>query len=356
MREYKIILLIVALAFCMTYIISSDAEGSDIPTQQTKEQDKPFSIFTAPSIKLLSEYYTNSSDFTRKSAGSEFGFSAAAGLHFDAGYVFSDFSENGFENILRHSLFIQGEKQVSESTGVLVRLSENYYDNDNANLNGSLFIRYRPSTNVFTEFSFRHFDIIDTVLPFNNVIYSYVVTIGSLVRDIKSDDYKFYLLYTPVPRVSFAGEFIYGDYSDSNKKRSLMFEAGYQLLDIPYLRAAYNYFYLDIKDPAPLARSGDTVESAYWDPVNFETHTLRLEFLRDYNKHLSLGAEAALSYSPKSGGLSKSAFLTASYRFMEQVSLRFDARWFDQKEGVDRLGKTDRFWATNYNIALQYRF
>ena len=153
---------------------------------------------------------------------------------------------------------------------------------------------------MFTELSFRHFDIIDTVLPFNNIIYSYVVTIGSLDRDIKSDDYKFYLLYAPVPKVSFAGEFIYGDYSDSNRKHSLMFEAGYQVLDSPYLRTAYNYFYLDIKDPAPLTGSGDHVESAYWDPVNFETHTLRLEYRQDYSEHLSFGAEGALSYSPKS--------------------------------------------------------
>jgi hypothetical protein len=340
----------------MTAEISPAAEGSDISAPQIQEQNDSFPFFTAPSMRLLSEYFTNSSDFTRKSAGVEFGVSPGTDLYLEAGYVLSEFSQDGFDDILRHSLFIKGEKRISESTSVLARLSENYYDNDNSNLNGGASIRYQPSANVFTELSFRHFDIIDTVLPFNNIIYSYVVTIGPVDLDIKSDDYKFYLLYAPVPKVSFAGEIIYGDYSDSNEKKSFMFEAGYQVLDAPYIRTAYNYFYLDINDPSPLTRSGDHVESAYWDPVNFETHTLRLEYRQDYREHLSFGAEGALSYSPKSDGLSKAAFLSTSYKFTEQSSLRFDVRWFDQNEGIDRQGETDRYWAINYTLAFQHRF
>jgi len=312
--------------------------------------------FAAPSIKVQSDYYTNSSEFTRKSIGAGFGSSPSADLHFETGYALSGFSQDGFEDISRHSLFIQGQKQATEDISMSARLSGNFYDNGNENLNGGLFIGYRPSTNFFTEFSFRHFDIIDTVLPFNNVIYSHVVTIGSVNRDIRSDDYKVYLLYDPDSKVSLAGEIVYGDYSDGNTKRSLMLETGYQLLDIPSLRTVYNYFYLDFDDPAPLARSGDTVESAYWDPINFETHTLRLEFRRDYNEHLSLGAEAALSYAPKSRGFSKAAFLSATYRFTEQLSLLFDIRWFGQNRGIDRSGETDRYWATNYNIAFQFGF
>lgn len=344
MQKYKIILILIALLLCKADKTLAETASSGV------------SIFSAPSIKLLSEYYANSSDFIRKNAGAEFGFSAPAELHFEAGYVFSDFSQDGFDDIQRHSLFIQGGKQILENLSLSGRLSENFYDNDNENLNGGVFIRYQPLTNVFTEFSFRHFDIIDTVMPFNNAIYSYVVTIGSLERDIQSDDYKAYLLYNPTSKISLAGEFIYGDYSDGNEKQSLMLEAGYQLFDTPYLRTAYNYFYLDIKDPAPLARSRDSVESAYWDPINFETHTLRLEFRTDYNKQLSFGAEGAVSYSPKSGGISKAVFLYAAYKFMERLSLRLDARWFDQDKGIDRLGETDRYWATNYNMTLQYRF
>lgn len=355
MRQYKIILLLIAL-LCVTAKDQYAAEIGDLPAL-TQKHNKTFSFFNAPSMKFQSEYFTNSSDFMLTSAGAEFGVSPMKDLHLDAGYVFSDFSQDGFDDILRHSIFIQGEKGISESAGISARLSGNLYDNDNSNLNGGLSLRYQPASNIFTELSYRHFDLIDTVMPFNNYIYSYVVTIGSLDLNIKSDDYKFFLLYYPVQKVSFAGECIYGEYSDSNGKLSLMFEAGYQLLDSPYLRAAYNYFYLDIKDhPAPLTTGGDHVESAYWDPINFETHTLRLEYRQDYREHLSFGAEGALSYSPKSSGLSKAAFIYASYKFTQQSSLRFDVRWFDQNKGIDRQGETDRYWAANYTVALQHRF
>ncbi|MBI5666132.1 MAG: hypothetical protein HZC49_13745 [Nitrospirae bacterium] len=340
----------------MTVDFSTAVEGGDISALQTQKQNSAYSVFKDPSMKLLSEYYTNSSDFTRKSAGAEFGGSPATGLHLESGYIFSEFSQDGFDDILRHRLFIQGEKRSSESTGILASLSGNFYDNDNTNLNGGASIRYFPSEKVSAELSYRHFDIIDTVLPFNNIIYSHVVTIGPVDLNIRSDDYKLYLLYAPVPKVSFAGEVVHGDYSDGNRKNSYMFDAGYQALDNPYLRAAYNYFYLDIKDPAPLTNSGDHVESAYWDPEDFETHTLRLEYRQDYRKHLSVGAEGALSYSPKSDGLSKTAFLFLSYKFTEQSSLRFDVRWFDQNKGIDRQGTTDRYWAANYTVAFQHRF
>jgi len=355
MQQKKIILLLIAL-LCMTADILSAAEDIGVSSQQTQDKNKALSFFSAPTINLLSEYYTNSSDFERMSAGTQFGVYPAKDLYLEAGYILSEFSQDGFDDVVRQKLFIQGEKRLSESTSILAGLSENYYDNDNENLNGGVFIRYQPSSKVFTELSFRRFDIIDTVLPFDNIIYSYVVTIGVLDRDVKSNDYKFYLLYAPFPKVSFAGEYIYGDYSDSNEKNSVMLEAGYQVLDTPYLRAAYNYFYLDIEDPAPLTRSGDHVESAYWDPVNFETHTIRLEYRQDYNERLSFGAEGALSYCPKCSGLSEAAFLFTSYKFTGRSSLRFDIRWFDQNEGIDRQGETGHYWATNYNIAFQQRF
>ncbi len=355
MRPYTIILPIIAF-LCVTADIPYAAEGSDITAQHTQEHKNTYPVFTAPEMKLLSEYFTNSSDFTRISGGAEFGVSPATGLHLEAGYVLSDFSQDGFDDILRHSLFIKGEKIISESTSILANVSENFYDNNNTNLNGGVFVRYQPFAHMFTELSFRHFDIIDTVLPFNNLTYSYVVTIGSLDLDIKSDDYKVFLLYTPVEKVSFASEIIYGDYSDSNEKKSFMFEAGYQVLDSPYLRTAYNYFYLDMKEPAPLTKGGEYVESAYWDPANFETHTLRLEYRQDYREHISFGAEGDLSYTPKSGGLSMAAFLSASYRFTGQSSLRFDVRGFDQDKGIDRQGEADRYWATNYTVTFQHRF
>jgi len=334
----------------------ADTKNTSQPGNNTVTENVRPSLITEPFINVLGEYYENSSDFKKASIGTELGFVIDGGIHITSGYAFTDYSQKGFDDVTRNRVYIEGEKQFSEKVGMLARVSENFYDNDNNNFNGGLFLRYRPQTNLFTEFSFRHFDIIDYVLPFNNAIYSYVVTIGSIDRNIQSDDYKIFLLYFPSARVSFAGEVIFGDYSDGNEKRSLMFEAGYKLSNKPHLRIAYNYFYLDINDPAPLTRGGTPNESAYWDPVDFDTHTLRIEFQEDFMESLTVGAEGALSYSFDSDGISNTVFLYVSYRFREHTFLRCDARWFYQDNGVDRSGKTGHFWADNYNVMLQHRF
>jgi len=326
------------------------------PDQRLQGQKKLLAISTAPAVKLQTEYYTNSSDFTRKNSGVEFGVNIPSDLYLNVGYLFSDFEQDGFEDIVRHSMFVQGDKHISNRLQLTSRIAGNKYDNQNTNVNGNLSIRFRQSKKLTTKFSYGHFDIIDTVLPFNNTIHSYVVTIGSVGLDIQSDDYKFYLLYNPLPRVFFSGEFTHGDYSDGNRKSSSVLEAAYQVLQTPYLRAAYNYFHLDFKDPAKLFTEGSRTESAYWDPINFETHSLRLDFNHDYGKQISYGANLALSYIPKSEGLAKAAFLFTSYRFMEKLSLRFDARWVHQDKGVDRVGKSGGFRANNYNATFQYRF
>ena len=354
MRHFIVILFMIALSFCMAGNVPADMES--IPDQQQLIVDADSPFLSNTSLKVLGEFYRNSSDFKRQSVGAEYEVWLNGIANLMAGYTFSYFSQSGFEDINRHKFFIQGETQVSQKIGITARISESVYDNDNENFNGGVFLRYRPQLNLFSEISYRHFDIIDYVLPFNNAIYSYVVTIGSIDRNIQSDDYKIFLLYYPAASISFAGEVIYGDYSDGNEKRSLMFEAGYKFRDNPHLRTAYNYFYLDLKNPAPLTQSGQPNESAYWDPVNFDTHTLRLEFRDDYLEHLTVGAEGALSYSFDSEDISSTVFLYASYRVREYTSLRFDARWFNQDRGVDRRGKTDGFWAENYSMILQHRF
>ena len=355
-RKHLSILLLIAVLSSVGINTHADTNNISDPHHKTLHKHDNSLFFTEPFIKLLGEYYSNSSDFKKESIGAEFGLAVNGGIHITTGYSFTDFSQDGFEDVTRNRVYLEGEKEVSEKVGIVARVSENLYDNENNNFNGSLYLRYRPQTNLYTEISFRHFDIIDYVLPFNNAIYSYVVTIGSIDRNIQSNDYKAYMMYFPDSRLSFAGEVTYGSYSDDNEKRSLMLEAGYKFNDSPYLRTAYNYFYLDIKNPAPITQGGNPNESAYWDPIKFDTHTLRLEFREDYLNSLTVGAEGALSYSFDSDGFSNTVILFVSYRFREHTSLRCDARWFNQDKGVDRIGKTGRFWAENYSIMLQNRF
>ena len=160
---------------------------------------------SVPTVKLQTEYYNNSSDFTRKNYGAEFGFHTKTYIYLNTGYISSKFSQHGFNDVSRHSIFVKGEKQISERLQAAGRLTINKYDNQNTNFNGHISILFKQSKKLTSKFSYRHFDIIDTVMPFNNTIYSYVVTIGSVGLDIQSNDYKFYLLYNPLQKVSLSG-------------------------------------------------------------------------------------------------------------------------------------------------------
>jgi tetratricopeptide (TPR) repeat protein len=327
-----------------------------ISDDRLRIQEELIDYYVSPVAGLKAAYYSNSSDFSRSDAGANYSFYAGKDSRLNAGYYVSDFRQDGFEDIFRHTLFAEGEMRVLEHFQLAGRLAGKFYDNDNDNLNGTLSAYFRPSRKITAALNYKHIDIIDTELPFGNTIYNYVVTMGAVGLDIKTDDYGLYLLYAPQPRISLAGEFIYGDYSDGNRKKSLMLETGYELSHIPYLRAAYNYFYLDFQDPAPLFTGKKRTESAYYDPINYETHTLRLEFRHDYGKRFSSGLEGAVSYIPKSDGTSGSAFASAAYRFGDHSALNFDARWFYQNRGIDRIGKTGHFWSRNFVLTFEYRF
>lgn len=325
------------------------------PDQRLKEQKENLIIYNAPVLKLRAEHYTNSSDFTRNNFGSKLGFYAGTDFRLNADYIYSEFLQDGFRDITRSTILLKGEKHISERFILSGGIAGNFYKNNNNNLNADISLLYRHSNKLTSKVAYRHFDIIDTVSPFSNTIYSYVVTIGAVGLNIKSDDYKFYLQYDPASRVSMFGELIYGNYSDGNKKRTVLIEGGYKIFNTPSLRAVYDYFYLDFKYPSKIFSEGSKSESAYWDPINFESHTLRLDFHNNYNKYLLYGAEIGASYIPKSRGIATSLFLLASYRLTDRLSLRLDVRWFDQNKSIDRVGETGRFWANNYNILFKYR-
>ena len=326
------------------------------PDERINKQKQLFDLYTSPALDLKTEYYTNSSDFTRVNAGARYSLYTETDFSINTGYHFSEFFQDGFEDISRNSIFAGGEKYIAESFFIYGELGCNFYDNDRENLTGKLSFFFTPIEKFIAAFKYRHIDIIDTIPEFGDSIYNHVVSIGSVGLNIRSDEYLFYLLYNPAPGVSLAGEYTLGDYSDNNEKQSLMLEAGLKLSHIPYMRIAYTYFYLDYKDAAPVFFERNEAESAYYDPICFETHTLRLEYYKNYSSRLFCGAKCSASYIPKSNGFSEALFLFSSYKLKERISLRLDLRGFYQNRGVDRIGETGYFWAANYILSLRYRF
>ena len=257
----------------------------------------------------------------------------------------------------RHTVFAEADSVIFKGARISGRVGENLYDNDVNNLNGTISLQLDPSEKFTAVLSYEHLDIIDKEQPFlGNPIYNHVVTIGSVGLNIRTNDYSAWLNYRPFERVYLTGEWVYGDYSDGNRKQSYMLESGYILKRTPRVRLSYNYFYLDYQNPAPVYTENQQRQSAYYDPINFEVHTLRLEYRNETSRRFSYGAEEAVSFIPKSNGFSNSFFVFGAVEFNKNHKLRLDGRIFYQNKGIDRIGKTGYFDAKNVSLSYEYRF
>ncbi len=165
-----------------------------------------------------------------------------------------------------------------------------------------------------------------------------------------------YLQYELTPRTSISGQFIHGRYSDNNTKTSALFEVGHKLHDVPFFKIAYDYFYLDLDNPAPVFSQNGKSESAYFDPVNLETHSLRYEYEQAVGESISFGSQGAVSHATKSDGMGGSLFLFVQYAFNDRNMFRIDTRGFYQNRGADRIGETGRFWARNILFTYTHAF
>lgn len=327
-----------------------------LPDTRLAEQKEKIMLYTAPIAETKVGFYSNASNFSRMDIGLEAGLYLDGDLRVSAGYHYSGFFQDGFDDVFRHTLFFDFRKYLGSDLQLDGRLSGLFYDNDHDSLNGELAMTYQATPSLTIRPHFRHVDIIDTVSPFENMVYSYVVTIGSVGMGIDSDELGLTLVYLPSQRFSLSGDYSFASISDGNQRQDVNFEAGYRFKLRPDWRIAYNFFYLDYRDPAPVYRQGDLFESAYWDPVDFKTHTLRVTFRHDNGKRFFYGAEGAISYIPESQGIGTYLSAFTEWRVKKNLMFRMDARWYYQDRGLDRISTTGHFWADNLLLKLDYRF
>jgi tetratricopeptide (TPR) repeat protein len=314
-------------------------------------------LATAPRLGLLGEYYGNSAGFTRYNAGTSLKTLYGA-TSLDLGYHYSSFHQDGFHDITRNSVSLGLERRFSDSLRGGLSGSGNFYDNDQTHLSGKASLYFEPSPKFSLALNSEHVDIIDTEPVFKNAIFNYVVTIGSVGRKISTDDESVYARGTVYPGLDLWGKVLYGMLSDGNLKRSYIAGADYQLARNPDLVLGYSYFFLDYRKGAEAYLQGAGSIPAYYDPKNFEVHTAKLSYRRDFDSGLSLGGEGRVSYIPKSDGVAGSLFADVGYRFATRHLLRLDAREFYQNRGVDRDGSNNggHFRAENVVLSYEYLF
>jgi tetratricopeptide (TPR) repeat protein len=319
------------------------------------KQKKLLSFYTSPHVGLQGDYYSNSADFSRYNLGT-FCKLYYGGSIFDIGYHFSSFSQTRFSSITRNSVSVETERRLAEKLLAVGKIGGNFYENNQNHLNGKLSLYFEPAQEFVLGLNYEHVDIIDTEPAFKNAIYNYVVTIGSVGRKITTNDASLYAHGSLVPRLDLWGKILYGFLSDGNTKSSYTFGADYSIFQIPMLILGYNYFFLDYRRPAPNYREGTENISAYYDPFNFEVHTVRLEYRQRLGDTFGYGFEGRLSYIPKSDGIANSVFAHAAYKWGERQSIRLDARQFYQNRGVDRNGVSGHFRAENVVLSYEYIF
>ena len=319
-------------------------------------QKKLLAAYTSPRLKVLADYYQNSEDFSRWNLGSSYGFFFDLRTRLTLGYHYSRFRQSHFEKINRHALDLVGQRRLSEKFNLGGRLAGNFYDNHQDRINLRLTLEFQPAKDLLLALSAQRLDIIDTELPFNNPIFNPVVTIGAVGRKLYTDDYSLYAKLSPTSRIDLSGKILYGDYSDDNRKLSYFLDLNYRPFYTPKLQVGYNYYFLDFADPASTYREGAESVSAYYDPINFEVHSLYLKVTHDLNPGVQIGVEERLSYLPKSAGFSYSLFAFAKYRIDASNALRLDGRVFFQSEGIDRAGESGFFRAENVMLSFEHRF
>lgn len=325
------------------------------------------------------EYFQDSTTFRRLSAGVYYSKYAFDNFRLHARYYYTQFSENHFNTIHRQSAYLGFDKIFNRFFEVRGSLIENYYDKlqheskavreglqpcvktkckglySKGRANYHLHGIIHPLPEFFADFGYDYYDVIDTIPPFDNPIYNYSNQIGSAALNIRTRDCSVFLYYNNNTFYCF-GNIVNGKYTDGNTKNTRSCRMGYRFCELPIRRIYYSYFYLNFSRPAPIFCQNGFSEAAYYDPKNFEIHSLGFESQYDATSRLQIGGEVALLYVPKAQNFAASGFGYFLYRFTDCLACRLDIRGYYQARGVTRRGITGHYDAGNVNFQIQYEY
>jgi tetratricopeptide (TPR) repeat protein len=312
--------------------------------------------YTRPTLDAKTDYYDNSSDFSRINAGADGRVYLGSGVTLIPAYAFSDFRQKAFSDIRRNAFSLSTEFRPGDFIRVSAGLGVSLYDTDRQRFTFRESVTVTPVQGFEVGISHQHLEIIDTEPIFRNPIFNYVVTLGAVGENISSDDFTLDLLLLPRHDFTVWGRLIYGDYSDHNRKLSRILGIDYKPSSISGLKLSYNYFFLDYADPAPRYTENTSSVEAYYDPTNLEVHSLSVGYDLSITEALCGGVQLSISHLPKSNGLASALFGYVSLKLSKSHSIRLDVRYFHQDKGVDRTGTNGSFSARNVMLAYEYTF
>lgn len=294
--------------------------------------------------------YSNSSDVTRESYGEDIEWLYRL-YRFKLSHRKDFFYKNNLDSFSRDSLSFSMEGSIDNEIYLSLGLDSKFYNNNKLILPFYLTLG-KSIDRFFSSITYESIDISDIEKPFGNLLYNYASDFGGAKKIIRSENLSFYLQYENEKIISFI-KYIYGDYSDGNEKKSIIFDGMIKDFYLKGLKLGYTYFYLDFKNPSPLYIGNNFVESSYYDPINFEVHSIYLisEFISSF---LKMVLELRGSYMPKSNSFGRTLNLSFDKVFFKNHSFRIELRNYHHDRGVGRKSIEDRFWANQ--VLLKYIF
>lgn len=331
-------------------------------------QNRLAELYRQPQITLPTEYYRDNTHFNRISVGLDYNTYLLMNTRAYAKAYYTQFSKKHFDTINRGSVLASFNTVFNKYFESHIEFIGNFYDHlqhhpmpSGQNLyakgvfNYHFHLIFHKLPEFVVDLGYDYYDVIDTVPPFYNPVYNYSNQIGATSLNIRTADWNVFTGFTN-EKIYLTANFVYGNYTYDNVKKTCSLRAGYRFYDIPSSSVYYNYFYLDFKHPAPLFSQNGYTESAYYDPINFQIHALGIDSSYDISQAYQVGGEAALIYVPQCTNFGCSSFAYLKYLHSDHFSCRLDLRFYYQAQGVSRTGITGDFHAENASFRMNYEF
>lgn len=334
-------------------------------------QNQLAEYYRPPEMLQSNEYFHNSITFRRFSTGLSFNQYHFCNMRLSEGYYYTQFGQRFFNTINRHTGFLTLNKLFNRKWECRLGLLENYYDRlqhrsedpfstkqhlySKAVLNCRLHLIAHPIPELTADIGYDYYDIIDTIPPFNNPIYNYIIQIGAAALNIRTADWNAFFYYYK-EKFYWLANIVYGKYSDGNVKKTRSFRTGYQVYEVAPTNVYYSYFYLDYKKSARLFVQNGHSERAYFDPKNFEVHSIGLDTKYDITECLQVGGEVSTLYIPKCRNFAYSVFAFLNYEFTDCLSCRLDLRYYYQNQSITRSEIIGYYNAENASLQIKYQF
>jgi len=271
------------------------------------------------------------------------------------------FQQIGFSNIDRQGGSVEVNARPADWVGVSGNLGLNGYTNDWLSPAGGVAAEFFPVHWLDLGVGVNYFDLIDFQPPFGVGIYDLVTTIGGVGEKITSTQGTLQGRLRPYAGWELFARTRLASFSDANTFQDNLVEVAYEFRGSqPRIRAAYDYYYMSLLNPAPnyQPNAGGPQTGAYYSPDALNINSWKLEVTGRPVEWVEIGGEGFLYNVMENGGFGQAVFIFTKFELDgPDNTLRLDGRYFTQNRGLNRDNTPGgSFNALNFLLTYEHRF